>query len=116
MKTAQEIAKEIHINREIMGKMQAGANQPDDIQKATNMIESIRDKFNKLSGQIEAVDKAYIKYKTKDYLTFKSHDGSMLQKLQPIKLAAIAVLFIAGIYALLWLRFRQLSAQGGKQQ
>ena len=116
LKTAQEIAKEIHINREIMGKMQASANRPADIQKASTMIESIRGKFNKLSAQIEAVDKAYIKYKTKDYLTFKSHDGSLLQKMEPIKLAAIAVLFIAGVYALLWLRFRQLGAEGGKQQ
>ena len=99
-----------------MGKMQAGANLPADIQKASNMIESIRGKFNKLSAQIEAVDKAYIKYKTKDYLTFKSHDGSLLQKMEPIKLAAIAVLFIAGVYALLWFRFRQLGAEGGKQQ
>ncbi len=112
--TAQETAKEIKINSEIMHKMQAGHNAPADIKKATAMIGNIRDKFTELSSQIETVDKAYIKYKTKDYLTFKSTNGSLLQILQAGKLAIIALIMIAAVYALLWFRFKNVS--GGKQK
>ena len=112
--TAQETAKEIKVNHEIMNKMQAGTNSNSDIQKATGMIQNIREKFAKLSGQIETVDKAYIKYKTKDYLTFKDAAPSVLQRVNLTALAVIAVLLIAGIYAVLLLRFRYLS--GGNQK
>ncbi|MBQ6381320.1 MAG: hypothetical protein IJJ41_06970 [Clostridia bacterium] len=112
LKTAQETAKEIKVNREIMGKMQAGSNDTADINKAKSMIETIRGKFATLSGQIETVDKAYIKYKTKDYLTFKPTNLSLLQKLQPTKMAVIAAVLLLAIYAAVWYRFRNYS--GGK--
>ena len=114
LSTAQETAKEIKINSEIMNKMQAGSNAPASIQKATAMIENIRTKFDELSSQIETVDKAYIKYKTKDYLTFKSTNRSLMQTLQVSKLALIAFVMIVLIYAVIWLRFKNVS--GGRQK
>ena len=67
LSTAQVTAKEIKINKEIMAKMRAGTNDSKNINKANQMIEDIRNKFTELSRQIESVDKAYVKYKTKDY-------------------------------------------------
>ena len=111
--TAQETAKEIETNSDIIYKMREGANTPSDIQKAGRMIEDIRLKFSDLSRQIESVDKAYIKYKTKDYLTFKTANPSLMQKLRLTTLCAIAAVLLAGIYAAIWFRFRYFS--GGKK-
>ena len=114
LKTAQETAKEIEVNSDIMSKMKAGENKSEDIKKADSMIKNIRQKFTTLSSQIEVVDKAYIKHKTKDYLTFKTSNPSLLQKLQATKLAVIVVILAAGIYILIWLRFRYFS--GGNKK
>lgn len=112
--TAQETSKEIETNKDIIQKMQAGANTPADIAKANTMIQDIRQKFTDLSRQIETVDKAYIKYKTKDYLTFKTANLSLSQKMHLSTLVVIGAALLVGIYFLIWLRFRYLD--GGKRR
>ena len=111
--TAQETAKEIETNNDIITKMRAGTNNPADISKANQMIEDIRQRFSDLSRQIEMVDKAYIKYKTKDYLTFKPANPSLMQKLRPTMLFAIAAALLLVIYFAIWFRFRYI--RGGKK-
>ncbi len=107
--TAQETAKEISVNEETSGKISAGANSSAEIKKAADMIEEIRRKFSDLSRQIETVDKAYVKYKTKDYLTFKIENPSLMQKLRVTTLAELAAALLLGIYVLIWLKFRYFS-------
>ena len=111
--TAQETAREIDTNKDIISKMSAGQNKESDIRKANVMIRDIRAKFTDLSRQIETVDKAYIKYKTKDYLAFKTANPSLMQKLRPSKLLMIAAALLLGMYAAIWLRYKFIS--GGKQ-
>lgn len=108
LSTAQETAKEITINQNIMAKMRAGTNEQTKIQKANQMIEDIRDKFSDLSRQIETIDKAYFKYKTKDYLTFKTVKQSLVRKLHLDFIAELAAAIIALIYAFILLRFLYL--------
>ena len=103
--TAQETAKSITINQEIMAKMGAGANESDKIKKANQMIDDIRYKFSELSRQIETVDKAYVKYKTKDYLTFKPVKMSVIQKLRLDFIVELSAAFIVLVYGLVGLRF-----------
>ena len=93
--------------------MQAGKNEASDIKKANAMIKDIRSKFTDLSKQIEIVDKAYISYKTKDYLTFKNSNLSLMQKLRPSSLLVIAAALLLCIYAAIWFRYRFFS--GGKK-
>ena len=112
--TAQETSKEITVNKDIIQKMRAGENKAADIRKANRMIEDIRQKFSDLSRQIETVDKAYIQYRTKDYLTFKPGTTSLMQRLRPDVLAAAAAVMLLGIFAVLWLRFRYF--YGGKKR
>ena len=112
--TAQETAKEIATNKDIISKMRAGSNKASDIRKASQMIIDIRRKFTDLSQQIETVDKAYIKYKTKDYLAFKTANPSLMQKLRPSTLLVLAAALLLGMYAVIWFRFRFLS--GGKER
>ena len=113
--TAQEIAKEVKYNNEVIQKMEAGNNASADIQKANKMINDIKQKFSEISKQVETVDKAYVKYRTKDYLTFKSSNVSLSQRLQPTKLAIIAVALLVGIYVLFLIKFRLLSKGGSKE-
>ena len=112
--TAQDTLKQMQSNEDVMRKLSAGANKKSDIQKADLMIEEIERKLSELSEQVETVDKAYIKHKTKDYLTFKDVGRSLMQKLQVRSLAVIALVMMLGIYALLWLRFRRFGGGGKK--
>ena len=112
LENAQTIDKEIQTNDELMEKMGAGNNSASDIEKAKGMIDAIRKKFSDLSAQIETVDKAYIKYKTKDYLTFKMSNPSLLQQIQPDKVFVITAAAFMAIYIAIWYRFRNYS--GGK--
>ncbi len=104
--TAQETAKEISTNEDIIAKMRAGTNNAADIKKANEMISEIRKKFSELSKQIETVDKAYVKYKTKDYLTFKKLNQALKQIMNFDALIALAAVMLFGIFAVIWLRFR----------
>ena len=112
--TAQETSKEITINKDIIGKMQAGTNDLLHIQKANQMIDDIRSKLTELSRQIESVDKAYVKYKTKDYLTFKTVKQSTVQRLRLDFIIELTAGLILLIYALIWLRFRYF--RGGAEE
>ena len=109
LQSAKEISKSMKDNNDIIVKMQRGKNTSADVEKANKMIKNIGKKFTELSKQIETVDKAYVKYKTKDYLTFKTTNASLMQRLQPTKVAFLAVVVLLGIYAAIWLRFRYFS-------
>ena len=109
--TAKEISKEVKLNNEIIIKMKQGKNAPADAEKANKMIQDINKKFTEISKQTESVDKAYVKYKTKDYLTFKPSNSSLIQKLQPTKIAVIAFALLLFIYAIIWLRFKHFTAE-----
>ena len=113
--SAQEIAKDIKSNRQIIEKMKIGKNESADIQKANKMIDDINKKFAELSKQVESVDKAYVKHKTKDYLTFKVSNASLGQKLQLAKLFVIAAALLVLIYASILLRYTYTN-RGGKKQ
>ena len=107
--SAQDIAKSVKLNRDVIEKMKSGKPDNADYTKANQMINDINKKFANLSKQIETVDKAYVKYRTKDYLTFKTKNAALRQKLQPTKLVVIAAVLLMGIYAIIWLRFRYFS-------
>lgn len=113
--TAQETEKEISVNKDLIEKMRKSNNNIADIRAATNMIKDIRTKFSNLSKQIELVDKAYIKYKTKDYLTFKSYNASLAKRLHLEILLVIAIGIIAVIFAAIWLKL-SLRIGGEKKQ
>ena len=106
LQTAQETAKEIEINQDTINKLSAGTGSQALLQKASNMISEIRRKFSDLSRQIETVDTAYMKYKTKDYLTFAPSNPSLAQRLNVSTLAVLAVAMMAGIFTAIWLTFR----------
>ncbi len=104
--TAQETAKKIQTNNDIISKMQAGQNESADIAKAKKMIEDMQVKFNELGKQIALIDKAYVKYKTKDYITFQISGMSLMRKIRPDLLATLAVMLIGGSFVAIWCRFR----------
>ena len=106
LESAEETAKEITVNRDIMAKMSAGTNEEVNLLKADRMIEEIRNKLSDLSERIETVDKTFIRYKTKDYLTFKTVNPSFVQSLRVGTLLAISFVMLLLVYAAIWLRFR----------
>ena len=113
LETAQETAKKILTNEDIIAKMQEGENRESDVKKAYNMIKDMQIKFNKLGRQIESIDKAYIKYKTKDYITFQISGSSFMQKIKPNRLFLIVVMFLACCFGATWVRFRYFSEVRG---
>ena len=115
LSSAKDIAKEIKYNNKIISEMLSGTNRLTDIKKANTMIDEINQKFSDLSKQVEAVDKAYVKYRTKDYLTFKTSNASLSQKVQPVKLFAIAMGLLFLIFAAIWLRMKDVGTRGNEE-
>ena len=113
--TAQDTAKKVKYNNDVIDKMSSGTNSNADIEKADSMIGDIHKKFNDLSGQVEAVDKAYVKYRTKDYLTFNSTNAELLQRVQPVKLFVLAIGLLFLIFAAIWFRMKYVSMRGSKE-
>ena len=113
--SAQDTAKEITVNKDIIEKMSAGTNSKENLEKAGQMIADIRNKFTELSRQIETVDKAYVKYRTKDYLTFKPVKQSLFQKLRVVFLFEVAAALLVLIFAVIWLKFK-FYKKGGKAE
>lgn len=106
LNSAQDTTKKIQANNSIISKLQAGENKSDDIDKANKMISDMQVKFNEIGHQIELLDKAYIKYKTKDYITFQIKDMSLKQRLRVDLLFELAVIFVLCAFAALWIKFR----------
>ncbi len=113
--SAQQTSKEITVNEDIISKMAAGTNSKENLDKASQMIADIRNKFTELSRQIEAVDKAYVKYRTKDYLTFKPVKKSLIQRLRLVFLFEVAAGLLVLIFVVIWLKFRMYK-KGGKAE
>ncbi|MBQ9517726.1 MAG: hypothetical protein IJR60_06575 [Eubacterium sp.] len=113
--SAQAIAKDIKHNEKIITKMKNGKNESADIEKANRMIKDINKKFAELSKQVESVDKAYVKHKTKDYLTFKASNASFMQKFQLTKVFVIAAALLVFIYASILIRYAYMNRGGRKQ-
>lgn len=114
LETAQQTAKKIETNNDLISKMQAGENKKADVSKADRMINDMQVKFTELGRQIELIDKAYVKYKTKDYVTFQQKGMSLKQRLRIDLLLELAVLFILAVFAVLWFKFRYFSGGAKK--
>lgn len=106
LESAQETAKKIETNKDIIAKMQEGRNSKSDVDKANKMIADMQVKFSDLGKQIELIDKAYIKYKTKDYVTFQIKGMSLRQRLRIDLLLELAIIFILVAFATIWIKFR----------
>ena len=118
LETAQLTSKKITVNEDISQKMTAGTNSKENLNKASQMIADIRNKFTELSRQIEAVDKAYVKYRTKDYLTFKPVKKSLIQRLRIVFLFEVAAGLLVLIFAVIWIKFSfyKKEKKGGKAE
>lgn len=103
---AQASAQKIETNKNIISKLEAGQNKSEDIDKANKMITDMQVKFSEIGRQIAMLDKAYIKYKTKDYITFQIKGMSLKQKFRIDLLFELTVILIIGIFAALWIKFR----------
>lgn len=106
LEDAQISAKKIERNKNIISKLQVGQNNSSDIDKADKMIGDMQVKFSEIGRQIASLDKAYIKYKTKDYITFQIKGMSLMQKLRVDLLLELAIIFILFAFVALWIKFR----------
>ena len=106
LESAQDTAKKIEINSDIISKIQAGNNKKSDVDKAYKMMNDMQVKFIDLGKQIELIDKAYIKYKTKDYVTFQIKGMSLRQRLRVDLLIELAIILVLAVFVAIWIKFR----------
>ncbi len=99
---AKDTLKEIEINTDIIQKLEAGNPTVEDFNTADQMIEDIRREFNKLSQIAMTTDREYIKYKTKDYITFQTRERSLAEKVSIKKTAALTVVIFLIICVVFW--------------
>ncbi|MCI8520589.1 MAG: hypothetical protein HFE51_09730 [Clostridia bacterium] len=71
-----ETNREIIENNDIMAKVAASAAADADYQKAEELMLSVDEELKNVAVIADTTDKDYIKYTTKDYLTFKTYDNS----------------------------------------
>ena len=103
---AQASSQKIETNKNIISKLQSGENKTEDIEKANKMIADMQVKFSEIGRQIELLDKSYIKYKTKDYITFQIKGMSLRQRLRLDFLFELAVILMLCAFVALWIKFR----------
>lgn len=111
---AQVCSQKIKTNKSIISKLQSGKNKIEDIEKANKMIGDMQVKFSEIGRQIALLDKSYIKYKTRDYITFQIKGMSLAQKLRVDLLLELAIILIMGVFTTLLIKFRYFSGGGKK--
>ncbi len=97
LEKSTETLKDIETNRDVIDRLSAGVPTDEDYKKADEMINEIVREFNRISQLATAIDKEYIKYKTKDYITFQTSELSLLERLSIKKVIAFGVLFLLAI-------------------
>ena len=102
LSAAKDTLKEIEINTDIINKLSERTPAVGDYEKAEEMLKNINNEFKNISEIALATDREYIKYKTKDYLTFKNVELSLVQKLSLKKVIALGAVFFALICALFY--------------
>ena len=102
LSAAKDTLKEIEINTDIINKLSERTPAVGDYEKAEEMLKNINNEFKNISEIALATDREYIKYKTKDYLTFKNVELSLVQKLSLKKVIALGAVFFVLICALFY--------------
>lgn len=113
LSAAKDTLKEIEINNDIIAKISAGNPTVEDFEKADEMIEEINKSFEEISSLAMLTDREYIRYKTKDYLTFKEREKNFAQIISLDKVAACGVLFLIVISVIFYyVEKRKLANRG----
>lgn len=112
---AKDLLKEIEINTDIINKLSERTPTLEDYTKAEEMLKNINKDFEKISQLALETDREYIKYKTKDYLTFKLNEKSLLEKLEWKKVAAGGAIFFVCLCVLFYIMGkRSLAGRGDR--
>lgn len=113
LSAAKDTLKEIEINTDIINKLNERTPTLENYTRAEEMLKDINKEFEKISQLALETDREYIKYKTKDYLTFKQSDESLLEKIEWKKTVLGGVIFFICLCVLFYIFGRRKFAMRG---
>lgn len=90
------VERDIIYNNDVMQKISASAPEKDDYEKVNQLIESVDDELKTVAAIANATDRDYLKYTTKDYLSFKVTSNTDLNiiLIKDVFAASIVFLFV----------------------
>lgn len=108
LSTATEYQSAIVDTNYIIQKMRACTSEEQYLASAQEMINKLENSLNQISSELFILDKAYVKYKSQNYISFSYNTFSFLQRFRPKNtvIEAFAVL-ILGTSAVHFFRSRK---------
>ncbi len=91
-----DIQRDIIENDEIMTKIGESSPSAEDYDKVNELIKSVDDELKKVAAIANTTDRDYLKYSTKDYLSFKVTGNTELSAIlfQDVLVAALIFIFV----------------------
>ena len=96
----------------IIQKINESADNWDRLSAAQGMVNKLEEELNSISEDLFVLDKAYIKYKSQNYITFTYNDASFAQRINAKKTLMQTILVMAGGCAFFYVRANRKEKRG----
>ena len=113
LSSAKDTLKQIEINTDIINKLSERTPTLENYTRAEEMLKDINSEFENISQIALETDREYVKYKTKDYLTFQPVEKSLREKVEWKKLAVCGAVFLICLCVLFYFIGRR-KERGGR--
>ena len=109
---SMDYQSEIITTSYIIQKINESADNWDRIGAAQGMVNKLEEELNSISEDLFVLDKAYIKYKSQNYIKFTYNDASFAQRINVKKTLMQAVLVMAGGCVFVYVRTNRKEKKG----
>lgn len=111
---AKDTLKKIEINNNIISRLEERTPTLDDFSNAESMLKEINNEFDRISQIALETDREYIKYNTKDYMTFMRSEQSIFDKIGLKKSIVAGAAFFVLICILFYIVGSRRAGKGGR--
>lgn len=114
LSAAKDTLKQIEINNDIIEKLGERTPTLENFGRAEEMLRDIESEFERISRIALETDKEYIKYNTKDYLTFMRYQPTFFEEIRIKRVLAGGLVFCILICCLFCFIGRRRAKRGGR--
>jgi len=111
---AKDTLKKIEVNNDIIKKLGERTPTLENFRRAEEMLREITGEFERISQIALETDREYIKYNTKDYLTFMRYDKSIFEQLEYKKVLVLGAAFMILLCILFYIVGKRRARRGGR--
>lgn len=96
----------------IIQKINESVDNSERLAISQEMVNKLEEELNRISEDLFVLDKAYIKYKSQNYITFTYNDASFTQRINVKKTLMQTMMVMAGGCAILYLKANKKQKRG----